>query len=367
MATNDIETELRHRIERVLDDGRERDVFRGAIAAVGTSAETVCDVATGTETIDPNGQPITSETRFDVASLTKPVATTTVAMRLVEDGVIDLDASLARYVPPLEDTARGDIPIRALLTHTSGLPPYKSFPFGWGSRDELLRSLYDSPISLLADPGDWFVYSDLNFVHLADALRRRTGTSLASLVETHLVNPLGLTATRLGPLEATTRVAVTRDRRWRDRVLRGEIHDYIGAVMEGEGGNAGLFTTCEDLARVARMLLDDGRFEGKTVLKPSTVTALRTDAIPDIVRPHGLGWRLAYEGQPAQTWSAESFGHTGFTGTSLWMDPAADRFAVLLTTHLASSERKSDIEPFRRRFHSLVGDVFERHHHSDQS
>ena len=150
--------------------GSHGDLYTGAAAALGTNSG-VNTWTIGQES-DDGGDTVTTGTRFDAASLTKPVVTATVALRLHERGLFDLDAPLDRYVPPLDGTPRGSIPVRALLTHTSGLPPYKSFPFGWGSADALLESLYRSHLPLLAAPGEWFVYSDLNFVHLADALRR---------------------------------------------------------------------------------------------------------------------------------------------------------------------------------------------------
>lgn len=338
-----------------LDDG----VYEGAAAAVGTASGVDHLATVGTETGDDT-DPVTDGTRFDVASLTKPVVTATVALRLIERGQFDLEATLDEYVDAATGTERGDIPVRTLLTHTSGLPPYKSFPFGWESSEALLASLYDSPLSLLAEPDEWFVYSDLNFVHLADALRHATGESLVSLAETHVFNPAGMDGATLGSLanehngDELEGIAATRDVRWRERRLRGEIHDYIGSIMDGESGNAGLFATVADLARFAQALLDDGRGTEGQVLTPSTVQLLRRDAIPHLERPHGLGWRLAHEGQPSPTWSPTAYGHTGFTGTSLWLDPERDQFAVLLTNSLLTDATSDALAAFRRRFHGAV-------------
>lgn len=347
-------------IEDLLERGLRDGIYEGAAAAVGDADGTGHVVTVGTEA-GAGSAPVTRATRFDVASLTKPVVTATVALRLVERGRFDLEATLGTYVDSAAGTERGSIPIRTLLTHTSGLPPYKSFPFGWDSREALLSSLYDSPLALLAEPDEWFVYSDLNFVHLADALRHATGESLASLAATHVFEPAGMADAALGPLTDDDNVAATRDERWRDRQLRGEIHDYIGAVMEGEGGNAGLFATIDDLAGFAHALLDGGHGPGEAVLAPSTVETLRRDAISHLDRPHGLGWRLAHGGQPAPTWSPAAYGHTGFTGTSLWLDPERDRFAVLLTNRLLTDATGDDVAAFRRRFHAGVADVADDH------
>jgi CubicO group peptidase (beta-lactamase class C family) len=345
----------------LLADARDAGLFTGAAAVVG-DAEGQTVVTVGTEA-GAGSDPVSEQTRFDAASLTKPVVTTTVALRLVERGRLRLDDTLGQHVPPLEGTPRGEIPIRSLLTHTSGLPPYKSFPFGWDSRESLLESLYRSHLSLLADPGEWFVYSDLNFVHLADALRRVTGATLADLAAAHLLDPVGATDSAMGPLDAGQGVAATRDYRWRERVLRGEIHDYIGAAAEGESGNAGLFATAPDLASVARTLLSGGRSPASAeagadrLFAPATVSRLRRDAVPWADRPHGLGWRLAGRETPAPQWSDSSFGHTGFTGCSVWIDPERGLFAVLLTNRLLARE---DPEPFgtvRSRFHAVAASL----------
>lgn len=345
-------------VDAILQAGVDEGVYHGAAAAIGDASSIRAVSTVGHETDEADVQ-VTDATRFDVASLTKPVVTSTVAHRLVERGVFDLEATLDTYVDAAAGTERGGIPIRTLLTHTSGLPPYKSFPFGWEDPESLLESLYNSPLSLLAEPDELFVYSDLNFVHLADALRHATGESLASLAAIHVFEPAGMDEAAMGPLDADGNLAATYDGLWRDRRLRGEINDFIGAVMEGESGNAGLFATVTDSAEFARTLLaDEHRADGR-LLAPSTIETLRMDAIPHLDQPHGLGWRRAYEGQPAPTWSDASFGHTGYTGTSLWIDPDRNLFAVLLTNRLLTETSASKMASFRRRFHAAVAGVID--------
>lgn len=348
-------------LAELLVDGRESGLFTGAAAVIGDRDDHAVRTV-GTEA-GPGSAPVTEETRFDVASLTKPIVTTTIALRLLERGMFDIGDVLGSYVPPLSGTPRGAIPVQTLLTHTSGLPPYKSFPFGWGSRESLMQSLYRSHLGLLSDPDEWFVYSDLNFVHLADALRRATDASLTDLAAEHVFDPVGMTNSAMGPLDAAKDVAATRDYRWRERTLRGEIHDYIGAVMNGEGGNAGLFATAPELALFARTLLTDGRVPESAdasagrLLAPATVKRCRSDEISEADRPHGLGWRLAHEGAPAPQWSDSSFGHTGFTGCSLWIDPVRGRFVVLLTNRPFATEETSPLAAFRTRFHAVAAAV----------
>lgn len=344
--------------EASLDRARELlesnvgDVYSGAALAVGTSTGPAAEFCVGQR--DPGGDPVTPETLFDLASVTKAVATTTVALRLAERGDLALDASLSECLEPLSDDERGRIPVRSLLTHTSGLPPYKSFPFGWDSPEALLESIYDSPISVVAAPDELFVYSGLNFVLLADVVRSVTGTSLATAFDEIVATPLALGDTAFGPLPESTPVAATRDRRWRERVLRGEIHDYMGAVMEGEAGNAGLFATAGDLATIATAYLNAGARDGPTLLGPSTIDAIQTDQVSSVDERQGLGWRLGAETRPAIGWSEDAFGHTGFTGTSLWIDPQQDLFAVVLTNRLLTSDDPEPIGRLRTRIHEAV-------------
>lgn len=333
--------------------GRSENVFIGAAAAVGTSSRPPQIVTVGYADIDET-TPVTKRTQFDLASLTKPIVTTTIALRLVESGELDLLTTIGDHVERAAGTARGEIPIRHLLTHTSGLPPYKSFPFGWDSKDSVLESLYESPISLLADPGELFVYSDLNFVLLADVIRHITDESLTDLAVNHVFEPLGLERAIIGPISNPDNVAMTWDRQWRNRVLHGEIHDYLGAAMDGESGNSGLFASVQDVVRVARMLLEEGQIDGSQVLAPSTVESIIADQIPNLNRPHGLGWRLAHEGNPGVTWAPSSVGHTGFTGTSMWFDPTRKIYAILLTNQLLTDGGTEGLKSFRTTFHDMV-------------
>lgn len=340
-----------HPLRPILERGLERGLFDGAVVLVGSSAGVDAELCVGDR--NTAGDPVTSETAFDVASLTKVVATTTITVRLVQEGKLTLSSTMSDHVDELQGTPRGEIPLHSLLTHTSGLPPYKSFPFGWESTSAVLESLFDSPLSVLAEPGEWHVYSDLNFVFLGEVLRRVTDDSLATLFERHVTDPLGLEETVLGPTSVEN-VAATRDRRWEGRVLEGEPHDYLARAMDGESGNAGVFSTGRDLATVARMLLSDGEYEGERYLSPGMVERLRTDVLESMETRQGLGWKLGDSDTPGTAWSAEAFGHTGFTGTSMWMDLRADRFVVVLTNHVLAMDPDGSLASFRRRVHDVT-------------
>jgi CubicO group peptidase (beta-lactamase class C family) len=337
-------------LTELLETGLAEGAFPGAVAAVGDSAGTDRTVAVGER--DPEETlPATTETVFDCASLTKPVVTATVALALTEAGEIALSDSLERHVPALSDTERAEVELVELLTHTSGFQPY-AFDPEWETPEETLSGLSDRSLCDV-EPGERYEYSCLNFVHLAEALRRATGESLADLAERYVFDPAEMESAGMGPTDAEP-IAATYDHEYRDRTLRGEVHDPLGNAMDGESGNAGLFATAADVARFARALLNGGRIEGKQLLSPATVARLSEDHALDVDEPHSLGWRLARGQYPGLPWSGESFGHTGYTGTSLWIDPTNDRFAVLLTNQVYAGKDTGLIR-FRERFHGLVG------------
>ena len=335
----------------LLEDGLAEDVFPGAVAAVGSADGTERVVAVGER--DPeNDLPATPETVFDLASLTKPVVTATVALALTEAGTIGLSDSLGRHLPALDGTPRGEVELVELLTHTSGFQPY-AFDSEWTTAEETLSGLYDRSLCDV-EPGERYEYSCLNYVHLAAALRRATGESLADLARRFVFDPVGMDEARLGPTDATP-IAATYDHDYRDRTLRGEVHDPLGNAMDGESGNAGLFATVSDVARFARALLNEGQTKSsERLLSPATVARLPEDHAPAVDEPHSLGWRLARGQYPGLPWSGDAIGHTGYTGTSLWIDPTNDRFAALLTNQVYDGKETGLIR-FRERFHGLVG------------
>lgn len=339
-------------LDRLLAAGLEDDLYTGAVAAVGTPDDIERLVTVGDRDPDADA-PVTEETLFDTASVTKAVVTTTVVLRLVEEGNIALSAPIGEYVEPLAGTNRGDLPLREFLTHTTGIQPYHYDP-DWADPAAGRADIYDRELVVPGQHGE-FEYSCLNFVHLTDAVRRTTGNTLSELARQYVFETAGMERARLGPLEEDSLpVAVTYEREHADRELRGEIHDPIARGLEGESGNAGLFATGGDLARFAQGLLADRRGQGPGLLSASTIARMRENWLPAEQRPHGLGWRLAQDHYPASNWSRSSFGHTGFTGSSIWLDPEHNRFAVLLSNEVYRGKEQGMIQ-FRERFHGVVG------------
>lgn len=338
-------------LDRLLEAGVEDGLYTGAVAAVGSSAG-VQRLATVGER-DPDAEaPVTEETLFDAASVTKAVVTTTVILRLVEAGVLALSAPIGEYVAELAGTNRGELPLRTFLTHTTGLQPYHYDP-DWADPAAARADIYERELLVPGQRGE-YEYSCLNFVHLADAARQASDDTLAALADRYVFEPAGMESARLGPVgDDSPRVAVTYERDYLDRALQGEIHDPIARALDGESGNAGLFATGEDLARFCRTLLADRAGDGGTLLSPATIARMRENWLPEAEHPHGLGWRLARDHYPATNWSRSSFGHTGYAGSSVWIDPEFDRFAVLLTNEVYCGKEQGMLR-FRERFHGVV-------------
>lgn len=281
----------------------------------------------GQRAILPEKEAMTEDTIFDAASLTKVVATLPSVMLLIEQGKIELEAEVRRYIPEM----RPGITVRHLLTHTSGLRP--------GIPKEPAWSGYDTGIKLAASlepdgpPDRFFRYSDVNFILLGEIVRRVSGMKLDAFAAKHVFAPLKMDATRfLPPDDWKPRIAPT-EKDENGVMLRGVVHDPTSRKMGGVTGHAGLFTTAGDLAKYARMILDSGA----GVLKPETVKLMTTpQTVATVFERRGLGWDIdsAFSRPRGKAFPIGSFGHTGFTGTSLWIEPRAKTFVVFMSSRL---------------------------------
>ncbi|WP_436934454.1 serine hydrolase domain-containing protein [Halovenus marina] len=339
------------RLHGLLEAGHSEGLYPGAIARIGGPSIETVSATVGTH--EPDGErPITPETRFDLASLTKPVVTTTLVFRLLESERLSLDETLGTYLPDLDGTSRGAIPIHTLLTHTSGLRAYAYDP-DWECRDDVLAGLSERELCV-REPGETFEYSCLNFLHLRELVARIVDESIETAVQEQLFDPVGMSDAAVGDVDPeSVPVATTYEHEHADRQLRGTTHDPLARAMGGFGGNAGLFGTVEDVARFAEMILADGRAPESDawVLSPASVRSFPVERERGEDVSQGYGWRLRVDRTPSPLWSAETIGHTGFTGTSLWVDLDAECYALLLTNAVHSPD--SDLDAFRQRFHSL--------------
>ncbi|HLQ59202.1 MAG TPA: serine hydrolase domain-containing protein, partial [Gemmatimonadales bacterium] len=304
-------------------------------------------------------RPVTPETIYDLASLTKVIALTTECILLVDQGKLDLDAPVQRYLPEFRGPMKDQVTIRHLLTHSAGLAADLPLFDSTRTREAALRMVDTSP--LLSPPGTRFVYSDLSAIVLMQVVERITGRPFDQVLADDVFGPLGMTATRFVPPKSwDDRIAPTEvDTFFRHRLLIGEVHDESAARLGGVSGNAGLFSNAPDLARFAAWLLDT-RAGRPGPLRADSGLVHRFTTKQDI--PPGssraLGWDTPSELSSAGTkMGPNAFGHTGFTGTSIWFDPDRNVFIILLTNRVNPTRANIKILQVRRRVADLVNDA----------
>jgi uncharacterized protein YbbC (DUF1343 family)/CubicO group peptidase (beta-lactamase class C family) len=349
----------------------------GAVVLVGRGDTVVYRRAFGQRAVGPPAEPMTEDTIFDVASLTKVVATTTSVMKLMEEGRIRLNDPVTMFIPEFGKYGKAGITISQLLTHTSGLRPDLELEIEFsGAEEAIRRAVEEVPAS---PPGERFIYSDINFFLLGDIVRRISGERLDRYAKTQVFDPLGMKDTGFLPAERLrARIAPTercRTLAWpcgpstslgttpsgtaeaskgggaEVPFLRGVVHDPTARRMDGVAGHAGLFSTAADLSRFCRTLLGGGRLDGVRVLSAATVARMIAPSTPAGMRDvRGLGWDLdsSYSTNRGELFPIGSFGHTGFTGTSLWIDPASGSYVVFLSNRV-HPDGKGDVNALRGR------------------
>lgn len=339
-------------MQQAVDDG----VFPGAVLGIVNQHGLLYQKAFGYRQLEPERLEMTSETVFDIASLTKVVATTTAIMVLIENGQINLWDSLARFYPELP-TDKEQITIMNLMTHTSG---YQAIVRLWDlslTNQEKIDYILSLPLEY--PTGTKVVYSDPNYILLGDLVHRVTGQSLDQFVEKNIFAALEMKRTVFNPLEklsAEEQIAATEWCDWRQRIVVGQVHDENAASFSGVSGHAGLFSVVADLSKFLQMLLNEGLYNQKRLLSPRTIEQMRADWTADLNHHRGLGWDLvknAYSSGGVLL-SQRGFGHTGFTGTSLWIDPDLKLATVLLTNRVHPSRKNTQIIAFRPRLHNLI-------------
>jgi uncharacterized protein YbbC (DUF1343 family)/CubicO group peptidase (beta-lactamase class C family) len=337
-------------IEPLVRDAISDKKLPGAVVLVGQGERTLYQKAIGQRSVSPSAEPMTLDTIFDLASLTKVVATTTSVMILVEEGKIALNDPVAAFIPGFERYGKGNITIRHLLTHMSGLRPDVDLADSWtGSGTAIALAVEEVPTST---PGTRFVYSDINFFLLGDIVRRVSGVSIDRFSHDRIFGPLGMNDTAFTPPASWQRRIAPTD----TNLARGIVHDPTSRRMEGVAGHAGLFSTAADLATFCRMILGGGTYRGVRVLSPLTVTRMTSRATPAEERNvRGLGWDIdsSFSVNRGELLPIGSFGHTGFTGTSLWLDPASGMFVVFLSNRV-HPDGKGDVTALRGRVATIA-------------
>ena len=365
-----MDPEVLARLDAVIDSALAAGAAPGAALAIGRHGRVVR--LRGYGTLDGPGSPgVTAETIWDLASVTKVVGTTSAAMMLVDDGLLDLDARVIEYLPwwSRGDARKGDVTVRQLLLHRAGLPAFRRWFVEIHGRAAYVDAIANEPLE--SDPGTSTVYSDIGVMTLALILEEISGRPLDELLEDRLFGPLGMTDTGFRPAAARLRrIAPTEIDPRRGGKLHGRVHDENADAFGGVAGHAGLFSSARDLAAFAQFMLDGGvaracdpslagtpcrrgRSVSERLIADTTLARFTTRW--DDTSTRALGWDTPSDRSSAGDWfSASSFGHTGYTGTSIWMDPENDLWVVLLTNRVNPTRENSKHVELRRAVHDLA-------------
>jgi len=334
-------------IEFLMENAISRGLVAGSVVVIGNHEGIIYSAARGRLAAAADSPPLTERTMFDIASLTKVFATTPAIMKLLDEGRITLTDPLTRWFPEFAGTGREDVTILNLLTHTSGLHDVQLSP------DEPLKSAIRKAGSQKGwrQPGDHFHYADINFILLGELVRRASGFTLDRFCHEQFYAPLGMNDTRfLPPRELAPQIAPTLGPG--NALVSGIVQDENARLLGGVAGHAGLFSSAADLARFCLMVLNGGVFDGRYIF-PERVMAQMTApyfySSGHVVR--GLGWDILspYSAPKGSFFSEMSFGHTGYSGSSVWIDPQRDLFVILLTTRLDYHDK--------RQFNRLRSDI----------
>ena len=356
------EAEQLHPAYEVIEKAIADKAFPGATVAIGYRGK-VAVRAFGKLSYDQPSAAVAPDTMYDIASLTKVVATTTLVAKLAEGDfpvALDLDARVERYLPEWSVTGgsqaewRDKVTVRHLLTHTSGLPPFKEYWRTSKSKKDTLDKIFAEPLEY--EPGTKEVYSDLGIILMAEIIERLTGRRLDDLAKNYIFAPVDMAHTMYNPAKnLRAAIAPTEiDNSLRHRLAQGEVHDENAFAIGGVSGHAGLFSTAPDLAAFCQMLLNGGSYAHHRVLRRATIAQFTTPQQLS-AGTRTLGWAVPTEGgSSGHFFSAHSFGHTGFTGTSIWIDPDRELFVVLLTNRVHPTRENQKIAQVRPAFHDAV-------------
>ncbi|HML74716.1 MAG TPA: serine hydrolase domain-containing protein [Anaerohalosphaeraceae bacterium] len=328
--------------------------FPGAVVLVGQGDKTLYYKAFGNSVSQPFQEPMQQDTVFDIASLSKPVGTATSVLILVEQGKIHLEDEVAKYLPAFACSGKEKVQIKHLLSHTSGLPAYTdaaaiSSEFGPVCPDKVLDKICS--LKALNEPGATFRYSCLGYITLGRIVEIVSDQPLDAFARDNIFVPLGMTSTRYNP-PPLWRERIAAATLQGDVLLRGNVHDPLAALMGGVSGNAGIFSTAQDLAAFCRMLLNDGQGNGPRILGSESVTLLTSEQA--LGRAYGFDVSSSYAGMKGDYPNPKAFCHSGYTGTSIVCDPDAKVFIIILTNRVHPDD-KGSVGSLRKEIATIVG------------
>lgn len=359
-------------VSGIISAGISNGAFPGAQFIVGTGDGILFESNFGNFTYDEFSAPVTEESIYDLASVTKVIATTSAIMKLYDAGLLDLNAAVAAYIPEFFANGKDEVTVLNLLLHNSGLEAFVPFYTMYDNRDEVLSHIYASSLSYPA--GTKTVYSDLNAIILGVLAERVSGMKLDEYCSVNIFVPLGMRTTCFNPsgnlLDAS--VPTEYDNYWRMKQLKGEVHDEAAYLMGGVSGNAGLFGNAKDLYRFMKAMLNDGKYydfqtSSEGALSSSETIGLFTKRfnVEDYYNTRALGWETkprresSYRIACGEEISEECFGHTGYTGTSIWCDKQRGLIIIFLTNRVYPSRSNNGIREIRPDVHNAAIKAFD--------
>ncbi len=339
--------------EQLLASYVEKKAFPGAALIAGYRGSIVLDTGAGHLDYTPASDKASGDTIYDMASLTKAVGTTSAAMMLADSGRLLLNVPVQDYLPEFKGPDKAKVLVKHLLTHSAGLPAFKPIYQEAQGYDQVLDRVFAMPLEY--EPGAKTQYSDLGMILLGELISRAAARPLDQFLADRLFSPLGMKSTTYKPPRSLRpRIAPTENDPWRKRLLRGEVHDENAYALGGVAGHAGLFSTAHDLAVFAQMLLNSGLYDHRRYFSPDTISRFTSLQTPP-QEARGLGWGKPQPGKwTGQVFSPAAFGHTGFTGTSLWIDPQRQLFIVLLSNRVHPTRENLLVDEARQAINESV-------------
>lgn len=344
---------MRKKILKFLQNEIDHKHIPGAVISVSHKGRCLLREAVGYRAVHPEKTMIRENTIFDLASLTKVVAALPAVLKVLEEGLVRLDDPVAHYLPGFEQREKETVRIRHLLTHSSGLPAHRPYYNSFAGPDEYFQEIYQE--SLTFKPGTKVVYSDLGFMLLYKIVETVTETPFAEFVEEIIFAPLGMKDTQFNPTENLSRYAATEYDEELSDYKCGIVHDENAEALGGISGHAGLFSTISDLEKFALMIENNGSYQGNKILSAASLQTARKNFTPFAEEYRGLGWMVKSKALAScgDFFSDKSYGHTGFTGTSIWFDPEIDLHVILLTNRVHFG-RTPEIIRLRPRLHNII-------------
>jgi CubicO group peptidase (beta-lactamase class C family) len=350
----DLDHGITEQIESIVREGISDGEMPGAVVVIADSKRVLYEQVFGDRQIEPTREAMTIDTLFDLASLTKPIATATSVMRLVGQGKVDVDQPVSKYLPEFSGHGKEVITVSDLLLHIGGLIP-----------DNSLKDYQDGPavawdkicaLKPIAARGEKFAYTDVGFIVLGKLVERVGGKSLDRFVSDEVFVPLGMKNTRFNPNDHAKRHAAPTEQR-EGQWIKGEVHDPRSYLLDGVAGHAGLFSTAGDLVRYGQMMLGSGKTSSVTILKPNVFSLMtKPRTVPRGSRTFGWDHQSPYSSNRGEGLSDAAFGHGGFTGTVMWIDPEKERIFIFLSNRL-HPDGKGSVNRLAGKIATLVGSV----------